>query len=39
MKERNLDLAARNEESREKCHTQVVRFELDEIMEHFAETI
>lgn len=36
MEERNLDLAVRNEDSRDKCHTEV---RLDEIMGHFTETI
>ncbi|MGM9948320.1 HEPN domain-containing protein [Floccifex sp.] len=39
MEERNLDLLPRNEEIRDKFHTNVIRFELDEIMKHFTETI
>lgn len=29
MEERNLDLAARNKDTRDKFHTEVIRFELD----------
>lgn len=39
MEKRNLDLAARNEGTRDKFHTVVVRFEIDQIYQHFAETI
>lgn len=39
MGERNLDLMARNEGTRYKFHTDVIRFELDQIMQHFKETI
>ncbi len=39
MDDRNLDLAVRNEDTRDKFHTKVVRFELDQIMQHFTETI
>ena len=39
MEERNLDLVARNEDTRDKFHTEVIRFELDQILQHFAETI
>ena len=39
MEERNLDLAARNEDTRDKFHTEVIRFELDQILQHFAEAI
>ena len=39
MREKNLDIAARNEGTREKFHTEVIRFELDQIMLHFTETI
>lgn len=39
MEERNLDLMARNEDTRDKFHTEVIRFELDEIMQHFTETM
>lgn len=39
MEERNLDLVARNEETRDKFHTEVIRFELDQILQHFVEAI
>ena len=39
MADRNLDLMPRNEDTRDKFHTEVIRFELDEIMQHFTETI
>lgn len=39
MEERNLDLMARNENTRDKFHTEVIRFELDQILQHFAESI
>ena len=39
MEERNLDLVARNEDTRDKFHTEVIRFELDQIMQHFTESI
>ena len=39
MEERNLDLVARNEDTRDKFHTEVIRFELDQILQHFTETI
>ena len=39
MEERNLDLVARNEDTRDKFHTKVIRFELDQILQHFTETI
>lgn len=39
MEERNLDLVARNEDTRDKFHTKVIRFELDQILQHFAEAI
>ena len=39
MEKRNLDLMIRNEDTREKFHTEVVRFELDQIMQHFTESI
>lgn len=39
MDERNLDLVARNEDTRDKFHTNVIRFELDQILQHFEETI
>ena len=39
MDNRNLDLMSRNEDTRDKFHTEVVRFELDQIKQHFIETI
>ena len=39
MEERNLDLVARNEETRDKFHTEVIRFELDQILQHFVEAM
>lgn len=36
---RNLDLMERHEDTRDKFRTEVVRFELDQIMQHFTETI
>lgn len=39
MEGRNLGLAARNENIRDKFHTEVIRFELDQILQHFTETI
>lgn len=39
MGERILDLMARNEGTRDKFHTEVVRFELDQIVQHFTETL
>lgn len=39
MEDRNLDLTARNENTRDKFHTEVIRFELDQIMRHFTETL
>lgn len=39
MEDRNLDLVSRNENTRDKFHTKVIRFELDEIKQHFIETI
>ena len=39
MEERNLDLVTRNEDTRDKFHTKVIRFELDQILQHFDETI
>lgn len=39
MEERNLDLVARNEDTRDKFHTEVIRFELDQILQHFTETM
>ena len=38
MEKRNLDLAVRNENTREKFHTEVTRFELDQIVQHFTES-
>ena len=32
MKDRNLELSIRNENTRDKFHTEVVRFKLDQIM-------
>lgn len=39
MEKRNLGLIARNEDTRDKFHTKVIRFELDQILQHFAESI
>lgn len=39
MEKRNLDLMSRNEDTRDKFHTEVVRFEFDQIKQHFTETI
>lgn len=39
MLERNLDLVARKEDTRNKFHTEVIRFELDQILQHFADAI
>lgn len=39
MEGRNLDLTSRNEDTRNKFQTEVVRFELDQIMQHFSETM
>ena len=39
MMERNLDLGSRKEGTRDKIHTKVVRFKLDQIMCHFTETL
>ncbi len=39
MEDRNLDLMERNEGTREKFRTEVIRFELDQIMQHFTETM
>lgn len=39
MEERKLGLMARNEGTRDKFQTEVIRFELDEIMQHFTETL
>ena len=32
-------MTVRNEDTRDKFHTEVIRFELDQIMQHFVETI
>lgn len=39
MERRNFKFTSRNENTRDKVHTEVVRFSLDQIWEHFAETI
>ncbi len=39
MGKRNLGLMSRKEGTRDKFHTEVVRFELDQIMQHFVETL
>lgn len=39
MTKRDLSLIDRNENTREKFHTDVVRFELDQIIQHFTETV
>ena len=39
MEDRKLDLMERNEGTREKFRTEVKRFELDQIMQHFTETM
>lgn len=39
MDERNFDLIARNEGTRDKFHTNVIRFELDQIKQHFTEAL
>ena len=39
MKDRNLELSIRNENTRDKFHTEVVRFKLDQIMKHYKETM
>ena len=39
MEGRNLDLMSRNEDTRDKFHTEVIRFELDQILQHFEEAI
>lgn len=39
MGKRNLDLVARIEDTRNKFHTEVIRFELDQVIQHFTETI
>ncbi len=39
MLERNLDLVTRKEDTRNKFHTDVIRFELDQILQHFVDAI
>ena len=39
MEERNLDLMSRNENTRDKFHTEVIQFDLDQILQHFIETV
>lgn len=39
MADRNLDLTTRNEDTRDKFHTEVIRFELNQILQHFTESI
>lgn len=39
MEGRNLELVVRKEKTRDKFHTEVVRFELDQIKSHFTETV
>lgn len=39
MEDRNLDLVSRNEGTRDKFHTKVIKFDLDQIMQHFIETM
>ena len=39
MEGRNLDLMSRNEDTLDKFHTEVIRFELDQILQHFEEAI
>ncbi len=39
MADRNLDLTARNEDTRDKFRTEVIRFELNQILQHFTESI
>lgn len=39
MEDRNLDLMARSENIRDKFHTEVIRFELDQIKRHFTEAL
>ena len=38
MEERDLDLRERNEDTRDKFHTEVIRFALNQIMQHFTES-
>lgn len=37
MEDRKLDLMERNEGTREKFRTEVKRFELDQIMQHYRD--
>ena len=39
MTERNLELTPRGENTRDKFHTPVIRFEMEQIMQHFTESI
>lgn len=39
MNDRNLDLISRNEDTRDKFQTMVVRFGFDQIKQHFTETV
>ena len=39
MEERNLDLVARNEDIRDKFHTEVIRFGVDQKLQHYVEAI
>ena len=39
MERRNLELSSRNEGTRDKFQTNVIKFELDDILEHFINTI
>ena len=39
MRRKNLEVSARNEGTRDKFQTKVVRFELNQILQHFLETI
>lgn len=39
MEKRNLGLMPRSENTRDKFHTEVIRFGLDQIIQHFTETI
>ena len=39
MGKRNLDLTTRNEDTRDKFYTEVIRFELDQILQHFTEAV
>lgn len=39
MGKRNLDLISRNENTRDKFHTEVILFDLDQILKHFTDTV